>query len=119
MKPGKTNQRALFQYLLKFWRTFVVVLVPLICLPLLFVDKHDEKVRNGKREIPPYYVRPGTERFGAPGLTRILTFFQIFKCAWVLLIVASYWVTEALPLAITSLIPVALLPILGIIYKLD
>ena len=64
-------------------------------------------------------VRPGTERFGAPGLTRILTFFQIFKCAWVLLIVASYWVTEALPLAITSLIPVALLPILGIIYKLD
>ena len=49
MKHGKTNQRALFEYLLKFWRTFVVVLVPLICLPLLFVDKHDEKVRNGKR----------------------------------------------------------------------
>ena len=58
MKHGKTNPRALFLYLLKFWRTLVVVLVPLICLPLLFVDKHDEKVRNGKREIPslPRYV---------------------------------------------------------------
>ena len=52
MKHGKTNPRALFLYSLKFWRTFVVVLVPLICLPLLFVDKHDEKVRKGKREIP-------------------------------------------------------------------
>ena len=41
--------------------------------------------------------------------------FQIFKCAWVLVIMASYWVTEALPLAITSLIPVALLPTLGMI----
>lgn len=32
---------------------------------------------------------------------------------------ASYWVTEALPLAITSLIPVALLPTLGkiVLYK--
>ena len=59
-------------------------------------------------------ARPGMERMGVIVLTRTLSFFQIFKCAWVLLIVASYWVTEALPLAITSLIPVALLPILGI-----
>ena len=38
---------------------------------------------------------------------------QEFKCAYVMVIMAVFWVTEALPLAITSLIPVALLPLLG------
>ena len=46
MKQGETASRAAVLHLLKFWRTFVVVLVPLICLPLLFVDKDDEKVRK-------------------------------------------------------------------------
>ena len=76
-----------------------MVLVPLISLPLLFVDNDDEKVR------------------GFSLVTQVIKghsfLFQIFQCAWVLVIMASYWVTEALPLAITSLIPVALLPTLG------
>ena len=38
---------------------------------------------------------------------------QIFKCAFVMVIMASFWVTEVIPLAITSLFPVVLLPILG------
>ena len=38
---------------------------------------------------------------------------QAFKCAYVMMIMAAFWVTEALPLAITSLLPVALLPLLG------
>lgn len=46
MKHGETTPRASVLHLLKFWKTFVVVLVPLICLPLLFVDKDDEKVRK-------------------------------------------------------------------------
>ena len=40
-------------------------------------------------------------------------FLQAFKCAYVMLIMATFWVTEALPLAITSLIPVAILPLFG------
>ena len=40
-------------------------------------------------------------------------FFQVFKCAYVMLIMATFWATEALPLAITSLIPIVLLPLLG------
>ena len=38
---------------------------------------------------------------------------KAFKCAYVMLIMATFWVTEALPLAITSLLPVTLLPLLG------
>ena len=39
---------------------------------------------------------------------------DFFRCAYVLLLMSVYWVFEALPLAVTSLIPVALLPLLGI-----
>lgn len=47
-------------------------------------------------------------------------YLQAFRCAYVMLIMATFWVTEAMPLAITSLIPVALLPLLGeyLIYAL-
>jgi hypothetical protein len=35
-------------------------------------------------------------------------------CAYTILIMAVYWICECLPLAITSLIPVVLLPLTGI-----
>ncbi|XP_058831962.1 protein I'm not dead yet-like [Topomyia yanbarensis] len=38
-----------------------------------------------------------------------------YRCIYVVLIMAMYWVTEALPLAITSMIPVVLFPVLGIL----
>ncbi|KAJ8026261.1 Protein I'm not dead yet [Holothuria leucospilota] len=37
------------------------------------------------------------------------------KGGWVVIIMATYWITEALPLAATSLIPLVLYPILGIL----
>jgi len=36
------------------------------------------------------------------------------RCAYVALVMAVYWATEALPLAVTSLIPIAAFPLLGI-----
>lgn len=36
------------------------------------------------------------------------------RCAYVVLLMAAYWMTEALPLPITSLIPMVLFPFLGI-----
>ncbi|CAG0889924.1 unnamed protein product, partial [Darwinula stevensoni] len=37
------------------------------------------------------------------------------RCAYVVLIMAAYWMTEAVPLAITSIIPVFLFPLLGVL----
>lgn len=39
---------------------------------------------------------------------------QKFQCAYVVALMATYWMTEALPLAITSLLPIVLFPLLGI-----
>ncbi|XP_011686288.1 PREDICTED: protein I'm not dead yet-like isoform X1 [Wasmannia auropunctata] len=37
------------------------------------------------------------------------------RCAYIVLLVAGYWVTESLPIGITSLIPVVLFPLFGIL----
>jgi len=36
------------------------------------------------------------------------------RCAYVVLLMAVYWMTEALPIAVTSLIPMVLFPVLGV-----
>ncbi|XP_068206709.1 Na(+)/citrate cotransporter-like [Palaemon carinicauda] len=38
-----------------------------------------------------------------------------FRCAYVILVMATYWVTEAIPLAVTALIPVFAFPLFGIL----
>lgn len=40
---------------------------------------------------------------------------QEVRCAYVVLLVAGYWVTECLPIGITSLVPVVLFPLFGIL----
>ncbi|XP_071848721.1 solute carrier family 13 member 2-like isoform X2 [Apostichopus japonicus] len=37
------------------------------------------------------------------------------KGGWVVIVMAAYWITEALPLAVTSLLPMILFPLLGIL----
>lgn len=40
--------------------------------------------------------------------------FQEGKAGYVIVVVALYWMTEALPLAASSLLPILLLPLLGV-----
>jgi sodium-dependent dicarboxylate transporter 2/3/5 len=47
-------------------------------------------------------------------LNFILSCMQQANCAFVVLLMGAYWVTNVMPLAITSLIPIVLFPLLGI-----
>lgn len=40
--------------------------------------------------------------------------FQEASCAYVIILMAVYWCTEALPLAVTALLPAVLFPMFGI-----
>ncbi|KAK2148948.1 hypothetical protein LSH36_474g04046 [Paralvinella palmiformis] len=44
---------------------------------------------------------------------------QESQCGYLMLIMAIYWCTEALPLAVTGLIPIFVLPMLGIVRSAD
>lgn len=39
---------------------------------------------------------------------------QEAKCAYVIFVMAALWITEALPMAVTSLLPVVLFPMMGV-----
>ena len=69
-----------FQYLSKYWRSYVLILAPFLLMPVAFAEDSSEEMR----------------------------------CAYVALLMAVYWVSEALPLPVTSLIPMVAFPFLGI-----
>lgn len=48
-------------------------------------------------------------------LTFPLLLLQEGRCLYVILLMALYWCTEALPLAVTALLPIVLFPFLGIL----
>ncbi|CAH1801301.1 unnamed protein product [Owenia fusiformis] len=41
------------------------------------------------------------------------------KCAYVMILMAVYWITEVIPIAITSLLPMVLLPLMGVMESED
>lgn len=41
--------------------------------------------------------------------------FQKVRCAYVMLMMAVFWITEALPIAVTAFIPVLLFPLLELV----
>ncbi len=44
-----------------------------------------------------------------------MIYFQAGKCAYAILLMAVYWMTEVLPIAVTALFPVCFMPWFGII----
>ena len=67
-----------------FWRTWVVILGPFLLSPIILLSGENPQT------------------------------LEAMKCAYLILLMAIYWMTEALPLPITSMIPMVGLPLLGL-----
>ena len=63
------------EFIAVFWRTWVLLLAPLALSPIVLLSSDE-----------PQKV-------------------EALKCAYLILLMAVYWMTEALPLPITSMIP--------------
>ncbi|OXA56239.1 hypothetical protein Fcan01_09879 [Folsomia candida] len=80
--------------LLQNWKLIFTIVLPLVLLPLLFIEYEDAAICKTASNHGPSNVA--------------------FKAAYVILIVAIFWMVEALPLAVTSLLPLVLFPFLGV-----
>lgn len=49
----------------------------------------------------------------------IFFLLQVAECAYVIILMAVYWCTEVLPLAVTALLPALLFPLFGIMESKD
>nr|XP_037288633.1 solute carrier family 13 member 5-like [Rhipicephalus microplus] len=78
--PTTENAKKVVAGALKIWRQIAMVLVPLLLLPLIFLEDA-----------------------------------QKARCAYVVAVVGFYWITEPIPLGATSLIPIVLFPMLGVL----
>eukprot|EP00092_Neocalanus_flemingeri_P012001 GFUD01012938.1.p1 GENE.GFUD01012938.1~~GFUD01012938.1.p1 ORF type:complete len:728 (-),score=120.32 GFUD01012938.1:128-2311(-) len=84
--PQETEKAGLpfKEFVSVFWRTWVVVLGPFLLSPIVLCSPDDPQT------------------------------LEALKCAYLILLMAVYWMTEALPLPITSMIPMVGLPLLGL-----
>ena len=71
-------------YLMIIINSRVVILAPFLLSPIILLSGDDPKV------------------------------VEAMKCAYLIMLMAVYWMTEALPLPITSMIPMVGLPLLGL-----
>jgi len=80
---------------LRFWRAWISVLAPiiLIAIPLSYTKQDTDGKEDEKK----------------PSIEKALW------CAYCILVCAVYWVFECAPLAITSMIPVVILPLAGVL----
>lgn len=85
------------------WKSLVLVIWPLILIPPLLI--YDDKVFNNV--------------FRGRWFPKTFLILQATRCAYVMAIMAIFWVTECLPLPVTSLLPIVLFPVLGIMQASD
>lgn len=90
-------------HIFPYWKSIIVMSVPLLLLPLPVIS--GTKVNS----FALCNFRNGQTWW----LYRWIC--QEASCGYIILIMAIYWMTEALPLPITSLIPVVAFPLFGIL----
>ena len=107
---------------------FATLIPCVVFISNLYIAFHIIHIIQSISYDPPessFWVKPGTQMM--PSLTpvpdhdqsvlilRIKKYFQPYKCLFALIIMATYWTAEVTPLAVTSLIPMFMFPMLGIL----
>jgi di/tricarboxylate transporter len=113
--------REVISYLVPFWRTFVLVITPLVFLPVLLSGTSNDSANTDSTDLfngslpSPVAIGSGSPSGNDGSNADQPSDYEPMVCAYVLLIMSVYWMTEALPLPITSLIPVVAFPLAGVI----
>ena len=113
--------REVINYLVPFWRTFVLVITPLVFLPVLLSGTSNDSANTDSTDLfngslpSPVAIGSGSPSGNDGSNPDQPSDYEPMVCAYVLLIMSVYWMTEALPLPITSLIPVVAFPLAGVI----
>ncbi len=88
------------RHVIPYWRTFIVVFTPLLLLPLpLFVD--------------------GSVNIALDSINHrsriIASLTQEARAGYGVLLMTIFWLTSAMPLAVTSLLPIVVFPLLDVL----
>ncbi len=98
-------------YISTFWKFYVLVLTPILLIPIVlhglstentFLDNNNSDDDNNSTT-------------SATTLTHANSNYEPMVCAYVLILMAVYWMTTALPLPVTSLIPLIAFPMFGVL----
>lgn len=90
-------------FLSTYWRSIIVCTVPFLFLPVMLFNEGPVRI---------YF---NLNNFNVWINGNWLFIFQAYRCMYVVLVMSMFWVTEALPLPITSMIPMVAFPVLGIL----
>ena len=99
-------------YISTFWRFYVLVLTPILLIPIVlhglstentFLDNNNDSYGDNKSTT------------SETTLTHANSNYEPMVCAYVLVLMAVYWMTTALPLPVTSLIPLIAFPMFGVL----
>ena len=106
--------------LLREWRLLVTIILPFALLPLpLGLGDPVRSLRPAFYSIkPPKFTR--IVSWANRSTTKLHSFYSVLYvqqwwCAYVLVLMAVFWVTECIPVAATGMLPPLILPLVGVL----
>ena len=98
-------------YISTFWRFYVLILTPILLIPIVLhgLSTENTYLDNNNNN------NDNAENSTLESLTHANSNYEPMVCAYVLVLMAIYWMTAALPLPVTSLIPLIAFPMFGVL----
>ena len=102
-------------YISTFWRFYVLVLTPILLIPIVLHGLSTENTFLDNNNDNSSYDDDNNSTTSETTLTHANSNYEPMVCAYVLVLMAVYWMTTALPLPVTSLIPLIAFPMFGVL----